>query len=118
MNSAWTTRYGSDKTQGIKSDLVHLFAGIMNQISGANVTAEEKKYLEPMIPDLNDKYENVQAKLRSMKQNILQDLNGVRQDLNLPALDENTLVNTNQRVKLYLPVNKSTVPQKKVKVNT
>lgn len=118
LNSAWTTRYGSDKTQGIKSDLVHLFAGIRNQISGANVTAEEKKYLEPMIPDLNDKYENVQAKLRSMKQNILQDLNGVRQDLNLPALDENTLVNTNQRVKLYLPVNKSTVPQKKVKVNT
>lgn len=60
------------------------------------------------MPSIDDKYVNVQAKLNSMKQSILQDLNGVRQEMNLPALNEDTLLDVDKRVALYMPVVKIT----------
>ena len=37
-----------------------------------------------------------------MKNKILSDLNGVRQDLNLPLLNTNSLIDNNARLQLYM----------------
>lgn len=71
-------------------------------MNGSNVTESEIKWLEPLIPDMNDKYENAKAKIATMKNKILSDINGVRQDLNLPLLDTKSLINNNARLQLYM----------------
>ena len=71
----------------------------------------------PLIPSMDDKYENVKAKIATMKNKILADLNGVRQDLNLPQLDQDTLLDSKKRLALYEQVqslpegNKQKTPQ-------
>ena len=71
-------------------------------MNGSNVTESETKWLEPLIPDMNDKYENAKAKISTMKNKILSDLNGVRQDLNLPLLNTKSLIDNNARLQLYM----------------
>ena len=86
-------------------------------MNGSNVTDSETKWLEPLIPSMDDKYENVKAKIATMKNKILADLNGVRQDLNLPQLDQDTLLDSKKRLTLYEQVqslpegNKQKTPQ-------
>ena len=86
-------------------------------MNGSNVTDSETKWLEPLIQSMDDKYENVKAKIATMKNKILADLNGVRQDLNLPQLDQNTLLDSKKRLALYEQVqslpegNKQKTPQ-------
>ena len=93
---------GGKETQAINSQIVSIYSQLRNQMNGTNVTESETKWLEPLIPDMNDKYENAKVKIATMKNKILADLNGVRQDLNLPLLDSQSLIDNNARLQLYM----------------
>lgn len=106
ISGRWSKGYskwlGGKETQAINSQIVSIYSQLRNQMNGTNVTESETKWLEPLIPDMNDKYENAKVKIATMKNKILADLNGVRQDLNLPLLDPQSLIDNDARLQLYM----------------
>lgn len=116
-NKWYSKRFGGEETQKINSSITAIYSQLRNEMNGSNVTDSETKWLEPLIPSMDDKYENVKAKIATMKNKILADLNGVRQDLNLPQLDQDTLLDSKKRLALYEQVqslpegNKQKTPQ-------
>jgi hypothetical protein len=72
-----------------------------NHLSGTAVTAEEKKFLEPLVMSLNDKSGVFMNKLDEISSNSLTRYNQTRQAGGLPILDQNQLINRSARVGLY-----------------
>lgn len=67
----------------------------------SNVTEHELEMVKNWIPQLDDRTETFMNKLDQLKKNALTNLNAWRTVYWLPVLDENTLLNSNNRTLLY-----------------
>ena len=67
----------------------------------SNVTENELQMIKNWIPQINDRTDTFMNKINQMKQNALANLNAWRNTYWLPALDENTLLNSSDRTGLY-----------------
>jgi hypothetical protein len=85
----------------IQSQVTSLVAEMRNHLSGTAVTAEEKKFLEPLIASMDDKKGIFLNKLDEIASNSLTRYNQTRQAGGLPILDQNQLINRSARVGLY-----------------
>ena len=94
-------KFKSKEAAAVRAKITSATAEMRNRLSGTAVTDTEARFLEPLIPALNDTPDNFMIKLNELKNAPLQQLNGIRSVYNLPALDEETLLDKSQRVGLY-----------------
>jgi hypothetical protein len=87
--------------QEIESDLTGLITEWRLKMAGSNVTETETKFLEGLVASVKDNPFNAIQKIRSFQKTNLEQLNAVRDNYNLPLLDENTLIDKTKRVTLY-----------------
>lgn len=99
----WLRRLKGEAAQDIATQVVSQVAEMRKRLSGTAVTPEESKFLDPLIPELSDTPENFMIKLNQLKKNPLVQLNNVREVVNLQPLDNNSLLNREERVGLYQP---------------
>lgn len=91
---------GSEETD-IMAQITRLTAEMRHKLLGSAVTPSEERYLEPLIPSINDTPENFMIKLEKLKSEPLLELNNIRSTYELPTLDAGTLTNRSERVRLY-----------------
>ena len=65
------------------------------------VTETELKMLEWLIPTIKDNPYNAITKIQELQSGILNKLNSQRNTLDLPWLEQDTLLDKNKRVQLY-----------------
>lgn len=87
--------------QDFASLLTEMIAIKRNQIAGTAVTEGEERFLSEIIPNIGDPTENLKAKLERAKKEVIRERNTVRQTASLPEIDENSISDINERVKLY-----------------
>lgn len=97
----WLGRLRGKEAQAVKSKIITQVAEMRNRLSGTAVTESEERFLEPLIPKISDSPDNFMIKINQLKSMPLEQLNGMRGVYNLPALDENTLLNKDSRLGLY-----------------
>lgn len=98
----WLGKLKGEEAATIKAQIVALVAKMRNEFAGSAVTPSEEKFLEPIIPSLNDSPANFAAKIEALKNNPLIELNNYRGTFGLSTLDEISLYNRNARVSSYM----------------
>lgn len=91
----------SKQAQELKSKVTALVADMRNDLSGTAVTDSEKKFLDPLIPDLSDRKTNFNVKLNALLNNVLTQHNSTRSLANLPEVEMAQLLKDSDRLKLY-----------------
>ena len=71
------------------------------RLAGSAVTPSEGIFLEPLIPDLNDKPDVFWNKVLALQSTPLLQLNSIRSIYGLPELDKSSLLNNQSRVTRY-----------------
>jgi hypothetical protein len=74
-------------------------------MAGSNVTETESKFLDGLIASVKDNPFNAMQKIKEFQSMNLNQVNAVRLNLNLPEIDELSLVDKKQRVGLYQDLN-------------
>ena len=67
----------------------------------SNMTEAELQRIKTRVPQIDERASTFMNKVEQLKQNALTNLNAWRQTYGLPALDEQTLLNSNSRASLY-----------------
>lgn len=98
----WLRKLKGNEAQRISAEVTGLVAQMRNQLSGTAVTDSEARFLEPLMPELNDNPANFLSKLSALKQKSLRELNSERSQYNLKQLDENSLIDKNLRQDFYI----------------
>jgi hypothetical protein len=91
----------SPEFQKISSELVAFAQEWRKQMSGTAVTETELKMIDELLPSVTDNPINLQAKIKSFAEYQLNLVNARRGTLNLPRLNNITLLDYNSRVSLY-----------------
>ncbi len=91
----------SAQAQELQSKIAALVAQMRNDLSGTAVTASEAAFLEPLIPDLSDKADNAQIKIKSLTDNVLNQYNTVRSTVSLPEVNAEQVIDPKKRLILY-----------------
>ena len=99
--SEWIGKFKGKEAQRIKTDVTSIVAEMRNRLSGTAVTENEQRFLEPLIPSLNDSPQNFMIKLNKLRTSPLLELNALRSIYDLPTLNERSLLDLNERVRLY-----------------
>lgn len=94
-------RYRGPKATEIRAKVTSLVSEMRNHLAGTAVTASERMFLEPLIPNLSDTLPSFKEKLVELPTNSLTKYNSVRTTAGLPPLDPVSLTNKNARVPLY-----------------
>lgn len=89
----------------IKNQVTRLVAEMRNKLLGSAVTPSEERFLEPLIPDLNDKTDVFFEKLSRLSSEPLLEYNSIRNQYGLVPLDETTLFDKGKRVESYFGFN-------------
>lgn len=98
----WIKRkFRGEEEQEIMSKVTDIVAKMRNELLGSAVTETEQKFLEPLIPDLNDTPDNFMKKVETLKSRGLIELNNYRNTFGLPKLDEVSLLNPDLKKELY-----------------
>lgn len=89
------------QVQRIESLLTWMIAPVRNQIAGSDVTEPESIFLDPIIPDISNPQENLQAKLEVLRDAYLRGYNTERRNAGLIQVDINDIINPLEKVKKY-----------------
>ncbi len=99
-------KFLTDKNfQSIESGLTALVTEWRLKMAGSNVTETESKFLDGLIASVKDNPFNAMQKIKEFQSMNLNQVNAVRLNLNLPEIDELSLVDKKQRVGLYQDLN-------------
>lgn len=91
----------SGEAAKLKAKIVTLTAQFRNQLSGTAVTDSEKKFLEPLIADLQDTEVNFKAKLDELERGTLNKYNKTRETGALPVVSIQEALYPARRLGLY-----------------
>lgn len=97
----WLRKLRGKNSSKILTQTTRMVAEMRNKLSGTAVTESEKRFLDELVPDLNDKPDVFMYKLESLANQPLLELNNLRQVYGLIPLDMNTLLNKDSRVQAY-----------------
>lgn len=97
----WLWRFKSQDAVKIANKASRLVSDFRKQNLWTAVTESESAFLSSVIPNLFDSTENFNTKIEEFKWQALWEINDLRSIYNVPLLDENTLLDTDERVKLY-----------------
>ena len=97
------TKYlrGKDATE-VRNRAIELVTQMLEETAGVNITKSERAFLEPRIPTIGERVPSFMVKLRNLKTLPLSRLNSMRNERNMPTLDEKSLLNRDLRVPLYV----------------
>lgn len=87
--------------QKIESALTTLVADWRHEMAWSAVTETELKMIDALLPNVKDNPYNAITKIQELQSGILNKLNSQRNTLDLPTLDQDTLLDKNKRVQLY-----------------
>lgn len=91
----------TDEFQELSSSLAGLVSEWRHNMIGSAATENELKMIEDLIPKVSDNPFNALEKIKELQYMTLTSANSTRQSYNLPALNTQSLLNKNERVKLY-----------------
>jgi hypothetical protein len=91
----------TEEFQKLASSLAGLVSEWRHEMIGSAATENELKMIEDLIPKVTDNPFNALEKIRELQYMNLTSANSIRQSYNLPALNNETLVDKNKRVELY-----------------
>lgn len=94
-------RFRGKEEQEVLSRVTDLTADMITALAGVNVTENEKRFLEPLIPDINDTPANFMIKLEQLENRAITGLNEFRGTYGLPKINKNVLLNPSEKQKLY-----------------
>lgn len=89
------------KAVDLQAKIVRLTAQMRNDLSGTAVTDSEKKFLEPLIAELQDTEGNFRTKVQNIEDDVLNKLNSTRATVSLPRLSKHQVRYPAQRLNLY-----------------
>lgn len=100
--SKWKSKFMKDEDyQKIASSITNYVSDWRHEMLGSATTATELKMIDDLLPSVTDNPFNAITKIEEFQDYWLRKLNATRWNLYLPALDETTLLDKNQRVWLY-----------------
>ena len=91
------------KSQRLASILTEIFSQFRKERGGTALTDTEARFLDPVIATLNDQPETLNTKLDEFKNLVLQGHNSTREQVGLPRVDENQILDVKDRIRLYEP---------------
>jgi len=91
----------TEEFQQLSSSLAGLVSEWRHEMIGSAATDNELKMIEDLIPKVTDNPFNALEKIRELQYMNLTSANSIRQSYNLPALNEQSLLNKEERAKLY-----------------
>jgi hypothetical protein len=99
---------GENETKVLNA-VANLSAELRNKLAGVAVTETEMRFIEPLIPDIDQPAASFMVELNKLKTQPLLKLNAVRESYNLGKVNEEQLYDRSKRVPLYSGVPQSTV---------
>lgn len=97
----WLKNLKWSNAQKVQTQVTQAVAQMRNDLLWSVVTPSEEKFLQPLLPDLNDSPANFMMKLRNLKVASLAWLNSIRETYWLPSLNEQSLL-SNDKLSIYL----------------
>lgn len=94
-------KFRSAEAQKLRSAITDLVKEMRKDLSGSAVTENESKFLEPLIPSLSDKWENLSQKNTTLKNGTLDRYNSVRSSVSLPTVTAEQVIDPKKRLGLY-----------------
>ena len=91
----------NENFQKIESALTSLVADWRHKMAWSAVTETELKMIDALIPTVKDNPYNAITKIQQLQNGILNELNSQRATLDLPTLDQYSLLDKDKRVELY-----------------
>ena len=91
----------NENFQKIESALTSLVADWRHKMAWSAVTETELKMIDALIPTVKDNPYNAITKIQQLQNGILNELNSQRATLDLPTLDQDSLLDKDKRVQLY-----------------
>lgn len=97
------TKFVKDKDfQKIKSAIVNYVTDWRHEMLGAATTETELKMIDDLLPAVTDNPFNAITKIEEFQDYWLRKYNNTRGNLYLPVVDENSLLDKNKRLNLYM----------------
>lgn len=97
------TKFVKDKDfQKIKSAIVNYVTDWRHEMLGAATTETELKMIDDLLPAVTDNPFNAITKIEEFQDYWLRKYNNTRGNLYLPTVDENSLLDKNKRLNLYM----------------
>lgn len=93
--------FGDKQAQKLATKMTQAIAQMRNDLIGSQMTKEEKQTIINLLPSPTDPAENLTEKLLNIKEAPLLEYNSLRQELGLPQLSEQQLLDINTRAQLY-----------------
>src|SRR3990167_2900308 len=97
-----TRRLRGERETEVMNRAKELVADMAKQMVGVNMTEAEMKFMEDLIPQIDEPAMSFNVKLRNLKVLPLARLNALRAERNMPRLDEKSLLDRKLRVPLYI----------------
>lgn len=97
----WVGKFKWEEAQVISTKITTLVAQMRNELLGSAVTPSEWLFLEPNVPDLSDKAENILIKIWNLESEPLREFNNLRRSAWLKPLDQSQLLDDNLRLWIY-----------------
>lgn len=102
LNTKYNVNNQDSTFADLSADIWNIYAQVRVQLMGTSQTWWETNTYEAIFPDMKkDKVSTIMAKLNSTKKQLLNKVNQERDTYGLPALDEDSLFDINNRVMLY-----------------
>lgn len=97
----WLKKLKKSDQAKVETAIVNAVKEMRKRLSGSAVTPAESAFLEPLIPDLNDKPDVFWNKVLALQDTPIMQLNNIRNTYGIPEVDKNALLNNAARVQLY-----------------
>jgi uncharacterized lipoprotein YehR (DUF1307 family) len=104
----WLGKFKGTNQQSIASDITNMMADWRRRYAGTAVTETELAFLTDAIPSIADRTEQMAVKLQSLQNAALLQYNNTRQNINLPVLNLDNLLDKSKRASLYKISNDTT----------
>lgn len=101
MTQFLTKKLRGEKETKILNAVANLSADMRKELAGVAVTETELRFIEPLIPDIDQPAASFMVELNKLKTQPLLKLNAVRENYNLGRINEAQLYDRSKRVPLY-----------------
>lgn len=92
---------GNTKAQQLATKITQAVSKMRNDLVWSDITKTEKEAIEELIPSLSETAATAKVKLQNMIDTPLQQINALRDNVWLPQVDKDTLLNKKNRLQLY-----------------
>ena len=101
MQKFITRRFRGEEEAQVLTRVKNLVKDMVKEMAGVNITADELKFIEDLIPNIDEPAVNFMFKLGQLKSIPMLKLNEIRDDRSMPKINEEQLFDRKKRIPLY-----------------